>query len=49
LEIGPVVELARKTIQTLEAGEFRRNPWGPEKKPKIQLPKVRPPYKGGPT
>jgi predicted metal-dependent hydrolase len=40
LEIGPVVELARKTIQTLEAGEFRRNPWGPERRPKIQLPKA---------
>jgi len=41
LEIGPVLELARETIRKLEAEEFSRNPWEPERKPKIELPRVR--------
>jgi len=41
LEIGPVLELARETIRKLESGSFSKNPWGPEKKPKLQLPKIR--------
>jgi len=39
LEIGPVLELARETIRKLEEQKFEKNPWSPERKPKIQLPK----------
>ena len=41
LEIEPILDLAKKMIKKLETEEFNRNPWGPEKKPKIQLPKIR--------
>ena len=41
LEIEPISELAKKTIQKLEADEFINNPWSPERRPKIPLPKVR--------
>ena len=41
LSIGPVLELARETVRKLETEKFEKNPWSPEKKPKIQLPKVR--------
>ena len=41
LEIGPVLALARETIQRLEKDGFKRNPWEPEKKPQIECPKVR--------
>jgi hypothetical protein len=41
LEIGPILDLAKKTIQKLEADEFSNNPWSPERRPKIPLPKVR--------
>jgi len=40
LEIGPILELVKATIRKLEAEGFRKNPWGPEKKPRIQLPKA---------
>ena len=40
LEIGPILDLAKETIRELEAEGFRKNPWGPEKKPKIGLPKI---------
>ena len=40
LPIGPVLELARATVRKLEAGKFAKNPWGPEGKPKIPLPKA---------
>jgi len=41
LEIGPVLELATEIITKLEEGKFARNPWSPEKKPGIELPKIR--------
>lgn len=41
LEIEPILDLAKKTIQKLEADEFIKNPWSPERRPKIPLPKVR--------
>ena len=40
LEIQPILDLAREMIRKLETEEFSRNPWGPEKKPRIQLPKA---------
>ena len=40
LEIGPILDLAKETIRELEAEGFSKNPWGPEKKPKIELPKI---------
>lgn len=40
LEIGPVLALARETVRTLEAEEFSKNPWSPEQKPKIELPRT---------
>jgi len=40
LAIGPILELARETIRKLETEEFSKNPWGPKRKPKIELPKV---------
>jgi len=40
LEIGPILDLAKEMIRELEAEGFRKNPWGPEKKPKIGLPKI---------
>jgi len=49
LAIGPVLELAKETMRKLEAEEFRKNPWSPEERPKLQLPAARPPSKGGPT
>lgn len=39
LEVGPVLELAGETIRKLEEQKFEKNPWSPERKPKIQLPK----------
>lgn len=41
LEIEPILRLAGETIRKLEAEEFRKNPWSPDGKPKIQLPKLR--------
>jgi len=41
LEIEPILELARETIRKLEAEDFSKNPWEPERKPKIELPRVR--------
>lgn len=41
LEIGPILRLAGETIRKLEAEEFSKNPWGPEKRPRIQPPKPR--------
>lgn len=40
LETGPVLELAREMIRKLETEDFSKNPWGPERKPTIQLPKI---------
>ena len=40
LEIGPILELAREMIQKLESGNFSQNPWVPEKRPSIGLPKI---------
>lgn len=40
LEIGPVLNLARKTIEQLETEEFKKNIWEPSRRPMIQLPKV---------
>jgi len=40
LEIPSILELARETIRKLEAGGFSENPWGPEKRPRIELPKA---------
>ena len=40
LEIGLVLEIARETILKLERSSFSKNPWEPEKKPKIRLPKA---------
>jgi predicted metal-dependent hydrolase len=40
LVIGPILKLAGETIRKLEAEEFNKNPWSPERKPKIQLPKL---------
>lgn len=41
LGIGPILELVRETIQKLEVESFSKNPWGPAKRPTIQLPKPR--------
>ncbi len=41
LEIAPVLELATEVIGRLEKGKFAQNPWSPEKKPGIELPKLR--------
>ena len=41
LEIGPVLELVRETIRKLEEERFEKNPWSPEQKPRIGLPKIR--------
>ena len=41
LEIQPILDLAREMIRKLETEAFSRNPWRPEKKPRIQLPKIR--------
>lgn len=40
LEIAPVLELATEVIGRLEKGKFAQNPWSPEKKPGIELPKL---------
>ena len=40
LVIEPILKLAGETIRKLEAEEFNKNPWSPERKPKIQLPKL---------
>ena len=40
LEIGPILDLAKEMIRELEAEGFSKNPWRPEKKPKIGLPKI---------
>lgn len=40
LETGPVLNLARKTIEQLETGGFKKNPWDPSLRPMIQLPKL---------
>ena len=42
LEIQPVLALAQGMMRKLKAEEFRRNPWSPEERPKIQLPAARP-------
>lgn len=40
LEIGPILGLAREMIRKLEFSNFSQNPWRPEKRPRIQLPKA---------
>ena len=40
LAIGPVLEMATETIRKLEVEEFSKNPWSPEERPRIQLPKA---------
>ena len=40
LEIAPVLELAMGTARKLEEGKFEKNPWRPEKKPRIELPRA---------
>ena len=40
LEIGPVLDLARKTMEQLEIGGFKKNPWEPGQRPMIQSPQA---------
>ena len=40
LETGPVLHLAKETIRRLEAEAFKKNPWEPGKRPKIDPPKA---------
>jgi predicted metal-dependent hydrolase len=40
LKLGPILQLAREMIGKLEEANFSENPWGPERRPKIQLPKA---------
>jgi len=41
LETGPVLDLAQETIRQLENGGFKKNPWNPNKKPRLELPKFK--------
>lgn len=39
LEVAPLLELAKEMIQRLEEENFSKNPWGPDRKPRIQPPR----------
>lgn len=40
LGIRPILELVRETIRQLEENGFSENPWAPERRPRIGLPKI---------
>ena len=40
LVIGPVLELARETVRKLAEEKFENNPWSPEMKPRIEIPRA---------
>ena len=40
LVIEPILKLAGETIRKLEAEEFNKNPWSPEMKPRIEIPRA---------
>ena len=39
LEIEPVLELMRETMAILQKGKFQKNPWQPNQKPAVRLPR----------
>ena len=39
LETGPVLKLMRETMDRLQQGKFQKNPWQPDRKPEVRLPR----------